>query len=89
MVDNEFGGGNYDEDKARILLVSFAFKNPTKASYLTFNAKKAINFLWHVFTQAPTFQYFAPKWHIRIEINMSGYAISGVLSQPNLDDLGQ
>ena len=59
-------------------------KNCVKAvgdfHYLIPNAKKAINYLRHAFTQAPILQHFDPKWHIRIETNASGYAIGGVLN---------
>ena len=48
--------------------------------------KKAFNHLWHAFTQASIFQHFDPEWHIRIEIDASGYTINKVLSQLILSD---
>ena len=56
--------------------------------YLTPAAKKAFNYLRHAFTQAPILQHFDPERHIRIETDVFGYAINGVLSQLILDDLG-
>ena len=61
VVNDEFGGGDYEKDKARILLAFFAFKKLIKASFLTSIAKKAFNFLQHIFTQAFIFQHFNPK----------------------------
>ena len=50
-------------------------------NFLTPNAKKAFNHLQLVFIKAPIFRHFG-LW---IEINTSGYAISGVSSQLNYD----
>ena len=44
-VDNKFGGGNCEEDKARILLVFFTSKKSTGAGFLTPSAKMAFNLL--------------------------------------------
>ena len=41
------------------------------------------------FVEVPILNYFDSKRHIQIEINVSGYAISGIFSQLNLDDLAQ
>ena len=54
-------------------------------NFLTPDAKKAFNHLRLAFIKAPILRHFDPKSHIRIEINASGYAIGGVLSQLNLD----
>ena len=52
-----------------------------KPKFLTSKAKEVFNHLRQAFTEAPTLQYFNPKCHIWIEINMSSYAIRGVLRQ--------
>ena len=59
------------------------------SDYLTLDAKKAFNHLRHAFIQAFILQHFDPEWHIRIKTDVSGYAISRVLSQLTLNDLGQ
>ena len=59
------------------------------SDYLTPAAKKAFNHLRHAFTQASIFQHFNSEQHIRIEIDVSGYAIGEVLSWLILDNLGQ
>ncbi len=41
------------------------------------------------FVEAPILNHFDPKRHIRIETDVSGYAIGGILSQLTSDDLGQ
>ena len=48
--------------------------------YLIPATKKAFNHLWHTFTQMFILQHFDPEWHIRIETDASGYAMSGVLN---------
>ena len=63
-------------------------KAVTDSNYPTPSTKKAFNFLQYVFTPAPIFQHFDPKWHIRIETNALGYAIGRVLSQLTLNNLG-
>ena len=40
MADDEFGGGNYGEDKVRILSASSVSKKLTRVRYLISNAKK-------------------------------------------------
>ena len=50
-------------------------------SFLTPKTRIAFNHLWLAFTKAPILQYFDLKCHIRIETDVSGYAIDGVLSQ--------
>ena len=59
------------------------------SNYLIPAAQKAFNHLRNAFTQAPIFQYFDLEQHIRIETDVSGYAIGGVLSQLTLDNLDQ
>ena len=51
-----------------------------KPNFLTPNAKKAFNYLWLAFIKALIFQHFDLKSHIWIKIDISGYAISKVLS---------
>ena len=58
-------------------------------SYLTPDAKISFTQLKKAFTKAPIFCHFDLKCHIQIEIDASGYAIGGVLTQLTLDNLGQ
>ena len=57
--------------------------NATKArpKFLTLNAKTAFNHLRLAFIEALIFQHFDLKYHIWIETDALGYAISEVLSQ--------
>ena len=50
-------------------------------SFLTPKTRSAFNCLWLTFTKAPIFWHFDPEFYIRIETDVSGYAIDGVLSQ--------
>ena len=59
------------------------------SDYLIPVAKKAFDHIWHAFTQAPIFQHFDLERHIRIETDVSGYAIGRVLSQLTSDNLGR
>ena len=57
--------------------------NATEAgpSLLTPNARTAFNRLWLAFIKALILCYFDPDCHIWIKTNISGYAISEMLSQ--------
>ena len=54
--------------------------NSEEPKFLTFKAKEAFNCLRQAFTKASIFWHFDPECHIRIETDMSGYTIEGVLS---------
>ncbi len=41
-----------------------------------------------MFVKAPILNHFDPERHIRIEMDTSGYAVGGILSQLTLDDSG-
>lgn len=58
-----------------------------KPKFLTFNTKKIFNLLRQAFTKAPILWHFYPEYHIRIETNISDYAIESVLSQLTSDQL--
>ncbi len=57
-------------------------------SFLISEARKAITELRQAFVEAPILNHFDPKRHIQIETDAFGYAIGGILSQLNSDDLG-
>ena len=50
------------------------------SDFFTFEARLAFIKLRQVFVKAATLHYFDPKCHIRIEINISGYAIGRIFS---------
>ena len=70
------------------------FKNLSKSKkmvgsdFLTPKAKLAFTELRQAFFKAPILYYLDPEPHIRIETDVLGYTIGGVLSQLSLDDLG-
>ncbi len=49
--------------------------------FLTSGAKETFIYLQKAFIEAPILRHFDPKHYIRIETDVSGYAISGVLNQ--------
>ena len=58
-------------------------------TFLTTNAKRAFIKLRQAFVKALILNHFDSKRHIQIETDALGYAISGILNQLTLDDLGQ
>ena len=57
--------------------------------FLTPEARLAFTKLRQVFVKAPILYHFDLEYNIRIETNISGYAIGEVSSQLILDNLGQ
>ena len=97
MDDVEVDGGEVEVDevgkKGRKTSKS---KNSSKSKkavgpsdFLTPGAKLAFTELRQAFLKAPILHHFDPERHIRIEMDVSGYAIGGVLSQLTSDDLGR
>ena len=56
--------------------------------YLTPATKKTFNYLRHAFTQVFIVKHFNAEQHIRIETDVWGYAVCGILSWLTLDNLG-
>ena len=97
MNDVEVDGGEVEVDevgkKARKTSKS---KNSSKSKkavglsdFLTPGAKLAFTELRQAFLKASILHHFDPERHIRIETDVSGYAIGGVLSQLTSDDSGR
>ncbi len=57
--------------------------------FLTSEARKAFTKLRQAFVEAPILNHFDPERHIRIETDVSGYTIGGILSQLTSNDSGQ
>ena len=84
-VDKIHVSGSHCKDKTVERLPS---KNSNEVTgYLTSKARSTFTQLRKVFTKAPILQHFNPKYYIRIKTDVSGYVISGMLSQ--LINLGQ
>ena len=83
--DEVVGGGGAGQSEA--LKKSAKFKKMKsvhdleKPKFLICKAKEAFNRLKQALTKAPILRHFDPECHIQIEIDVSGYAIGGVLSQ--------
>ena len=96
MNDVEVDGGEVEVDevgkKARKTSKSKNLSKSQKtvgSDFFTPGAKLAFTELRQAFFKAPILHHFDPDLDIRIETDALGYAISGVLSQLTLDDLGQ
>ncbi len=57
--------------------------------FLTAEARKAFTKLKQVFVEAPVLNHYDPEHYIQIEMDVSSYAIGGILSQLTSDDSGQ
>ena len=64
-------------------------KKTVGSDFLTPGAKLVFTKLRQAFVKASILHHFDPEYHIRTETDVSGYAISGVLSQLTSDNLGQ
>ena len=61
----------------------------TELGFLTSGARKAFIELRQAFIKAPIIHHFDLERHIRVETDVSGYPIGGVLSQLTSDNSGQ
>ena len=52
-----------------------------RQKFLILDARTIFNYLWLAFIEAPILWHFDLEYHIQIETNVLGYAISSVLSQ--------
>ena len=92
--DNGVDGDEVDDDVGTTVQKSSKSKNSSKSKeaesgFLTSEARKAFTELRQAFVKAPILHHFDPECHIRIEMDVSGYAIGEVLSQLTSDDSGR
>ena len=90
--DDEVDGGEVEDDEVGEKVHERSkSKNLSKSTldFLIPGAKLAFTKLKQAFLKAPILHHFDSERYIRIETDVSGYAISGVLSQLTLDNLGQ
>ena len=79
---DEIGGSSSGDREDGTVKRSPCSKNLNRATgELTPDARQAFTQLWQAFTKAPILQQFDPEYHIRIETDVSDYAIGGVLIQ--------
>ena len=83
------GGEVGDNEVGKKGRKTFKSKKMVGSDFLTPGAKLVFTKLRQVFFKAPILHHFDPERHIRIETDVSGYAIGGVLSQLTLDDSGR
>ena len=82
-VDNEVEKKSQKLFKFKYLFKSkkiCKFKKILGSDFFTFGARQAFTKLRQVFVRAPIFYHFDPERYIRVEIDVSGYAISEILS---------
>ena len=92
---SELDGSEVDGDEVRDNEVGKKVQNLSKSKktvqsdFLTLGAKLAFAKLRQAFVKAPMLHHFDPERHIRIETDVSGYTIGGILSQLTLDNSGR
>ena len=79
----------FDEVGKKVQKSSKSKKTVRSLNFLTPGAKLAFTKLRQAFFKTLILYHFDPEYHIRIETDVSGYAIGGVLSQLTSDDLCQ
>ena len=72
-------GGSGIEDRIENLSSGTMAKRSSRAEFLTSGSKKAFRCLRKAFTKAPILRDFDPERPIRIETDVLGYVIGGVL----------
>ena len=80
MFENLFKSKKLKNDKSEISTHFSDIRAIGEPIFLTLNVKKTFNLLKQAFIKALIFRHFDLKCHIRIETNVSGYAIGGVFS---------
>ena len=97
-IDDKIGKKSQKTSKSKNLFKSKKFSKSKKLSkfkkilrseFLTPKAKLAFIKLRQVFVRAPILYHFDSKHHIWVETDVSGYAISEVLTQLTLDNSSQ
>ena len=96
LDDDEVDGGEveYNEVGKKVQKTSRSknlskYKEIVGSNAFTLGARLVFTKLRQAFLKALIFHYFNSKYHIWIEIDVSGYIIDEVLSQLTLDDLGR
>ena len=97
LHDNEVDNGEIEDNevgekvrkKSKSKNSSKSKKTVRSLDFLTPGAKLAFTKLRQAFLKTSILHHFDLERHIRIEMDASGYAIGGVLSQLTLDDLGR
>ena len=89
-VNNEIRKKGQKTFKSKNLFTKLSkSKKVIELDFLTSGTRLAFTELRQAFVKTPIFYYFEPERYIRVEIDVSGYAIGGVLSQLILDNSGQ
>ena len=87
---NEFGTASGGGDCENKTVKKLLFKNSNGAKdYLTLKTRLAFTKLKKAFTKTLILQHFDLECYIRIETDILSYAISEVLNQLTLNNLGQ
>ena len=86
---DEVDGNKVGDDEVGTKVQKLSKSKKTESGFLTPGARKAFTELRQAFIKAPILHHFDPERHIRVEADISGYAIDGVLNQLTSDDLGR
>ena len=78
---DEIGVGGGGDRKDEMVRRSLSKNSNGATGYLTPDTRQAFTQLRQAFNKAPKLRHFDLEYHIRIETDVSGYAIGRVLSQ--------
>ena len=89
--DNKIDSSKVGDDEfgKKVQKMSKSKKTIGFSDFLILETKLAFNELKKAFFKALLLHYFDLEYHIRTEMDVSGYAIGEVLSQLTSDNLGQ
>ena len=90
-MDNErrVDGDKFGDDEVGTKVQKLSKSKKTELGFLTPGARKAFTELRQAFIKTLILHHFDPERHIRVEMDVSGYAIGGVLSQLTSNNLGR
>ena len=88
MNNVEVDGSEVEDDEVGKKGRNSSKSKKTESGFLTSEARMTFTKLKQAFIKAPILHHFDLERHIRIEMDASGYTISGVLSQLTSDNSG-
>lgn len=87
-VDENSVDSRYRNEQKNSFIFSLS-QRLIRAHHFIFKAQNPFNLFLDAFIKAPIFHHLDLEYHIFIKINVSSYAISGILSQLILDKLSK
>lgn len=87
MVKNSSKFKRLKNNESKISIQCLDIGAMGKPMFLFFGTRKKFNQLQQAYIETLMFRYFDPETHIQIQTNASDYAIEGLFSQLNTDQV--